>query len=40
MEQEKDTFLYKETFFDRIFRPQVITLETGTPSAAAGAGHR
>lgn len=29
MEQEKDTFLYKETFFDRIFRPQVITLENG-----------
>ena len=29
MEQEKDTVLYKETFFDRIFRPQVITLENG-----------
>ena len=29
MEQEKDTALYKETFFDRIFRPQVITLENG-----------
>ena len=29
MEQEKETALYKETFFDRIFRPQVITLENG-----------
>lgn len=29
MEQEKDTALYKETFFDRVFRPQVITLENG-----------
>ena len=29
MEQEKDTVLYKDTFFDRIFRPQVITLENG-----------
>lgn len=29
MEQEKQTALYKETFFDRIFRPQVITLENG-----------
>ena len=29
MEQEKDTALYRETFLDRVFRPQVITLENG-----------
>ena len=29
MDNEKDVVLYKETFYDKIFKPQVITLENG-----------
>ncbi|MGM9604376.1 MAG: phosphonate ABC transporter, permease protein PhnE [Faecousia sp.] len=29
MDNEKDAVLYKETFYDKIFRPQIITLENG-----------
>lgn len=36
----ENTALYKETLFDKIFKPQVITLETDTPSAAPEAAPR
>ena len=29
MDNEKDVVLYKETFYDKIFKPQVITLDNG-----------
>ena len=29
MDQEKDAVLYKETLYDKIFRPQIITLSNG-----------
>lgn len=29
MDNEKDAVLYKETFYDKLFKPQVITLENG-----------
>lgn len=29
MDNEKDAILYKETFYDKIFRPQIITLDNG-----------